>query len=117
MRDTVQNPTAILRERPFPSDVFLFCQQSNGTWQATFDPAKTTAEAARELLNEAACLYPDARGVGFAAQVRTVITSIPLDELPVRIQQHAGGRCTFTYDDARISDTQLHNLVHRGAAL
>ena len=104
-------------EDPLEDRVPLLYGQRNGAPVVTYDPAQISYESARELFAEARSLYPDARVVAFTDIGCTVITDIPADELPARIEQRGKGRCVLTYDDTRISSEQLLDLLDKAAAL
>ncbi|MBM9621816.1 hypothetical protein ACFQ60_17720 [Streptomyces zhihengii] len=94
----------------------LLYGRKGGALRVTFDPAQISYESARELFTEARHLYPAARAVACTNIGHTVVTTLPADELPVRIEQH-GERCTVMYDDARITGEQLLALMDKAVGL
>ncbi|MFJ6437743.1 hypothetical protein [Streptomyces sp. NPDC091416] len=114
-RPAVQSAPVFV-EHPLDDRVPLLYGRRNGALVVTYDPAQISYESARELFAEARSLYPDARAVAFTDIGCTVITDIPADELPVRIEQRGKGRCVLTYDDTRISSEQLLALLDKAVA-
>ncbi|MFJ6438161.1 hypothetical protein [Streptomyces sp. NPDC091416] len=105
----------VFEEHPHVLGVPVMFSREGAALRASFDPAQTTLENARELIAEANALYPGARAVAFTNIGCTVITSLPADELPARIEQRGKGRCVVMYDDTRISSDQLLALLDKVA--